>query len=167
MRTKITTRFLTAFATAAVLSAGIAGAPALAAQKSNTFLVSANVAAVCTITANDLAYGAYDPSVGNVDASTTVDIVCTPGTTYDVGLDGGGSGSVIARQMASGAAVLNYGLYQDAARTTNWGDTVGTDTVAGVGGGGIQNITVYGRIPTSQFVAPGAYSDTVTATVTY
>jgi spore coat protein U-like protein len=167
MRTKIATRLLTAFAAAAVLGTGLAGAPAMAAQKSNTFLVSANVAAVCTITTNDLAFGAYDPSVGNVDASTTVDIVCTPGTTYDVGLDGGGSGSVAARQMASGGSVLNYGLYQDATRTTNWGDTVGTDTVAGVGGGGIQNITVYGRVPTSQFVTPGVYNDTVTATVTY
>ena len=35
------------------------------------------------------------------------------------------------------------------------------------GGGGVISHTVYGRIPTGQFVATGAYGDTVIITVTY
>ncbi len=69
--------------------------------------------------------------------------------------------------MANGPATLNYSMFRDAARTLNWGDTVGVDTVSGVGGGGVIPHTVYGRIPTGQFVATGPYSDTVTITVTY
>jgi spore coat protein U-like protein len=69
--------------------------------------------------------------------------------------------------MLNGAVTLNYGAYQDAARSINWGDTVGVDTVADVGGGGVISHTVYGRVPTGQFVATGGYGDTVIITVTY
>jgi spore coat protein U-like protein len=62
---------------------------------------------------------------------------------------------------------LNYELFRDSARTLNWGNTIGTDTVAGTGNGLAQTLTVYGRILGSQLVAPGAYTDTVTATLTY
>jgi spore coat protein U-like protein len=58
-------------------------------------------------------------------------------------------------------------MYQDAARSLNWGDTVGVDTVGGVGGGGVNAHNLYGRIPTGQFVATGGYGDTVIITVTY
>jgi spore coat protein U-like protein len=66
-----------------------------------------------------------------------------------------------------GAAVLGYSLFSDAARTVNWGQTIGTDTVTGTGNGSAQAITVYGQATAGQFVAPGAYTDTITATVTY
>ena len=167
MRKQIATRLLPVFAVAAVLSAGNGDTPALAATDTATLTVTASVAAVCNVQSATLAFGAYDPAAANLDATTTVDLTCTPGTTYDVGLDGGGSGNVAARQMANGGATLNYSMYQDASRTTNWGDTVGTDTVSGTGGGGVVSHTVYGRIPTGQFVATGAYSDTVTITVTF
>jgi spore coat protein U-like protein len=45
--------------------------------------------------------------------------------------------------------------------------TIGTDTVPLTGNGAAQVETVYGQIPAGQFVAPGSYSDTITATVTY
>ena len=64
-------------------------------------------------------------------------------------------------------AVLTYGLYQDAAYVTNWGITVATDTKTGTGNGALQGVIVYGRIPAGQYVAPGAYTDTITATVTF
>ena len=65
------------------------------------------------------------------------------------------------------AALLGYGLFKDASHTINWGVTVGTDTVAGTGNGLAQPITVYGQIPAAEYVQAGAYSDTVTATITY
>jgi spore coat protein U-like protein len=50
-----------------------------------------------------------------------------------------------------------------------WGNgTAGTVTVsAHVPSNGTQNNTVYGQIPALQGVRPGAYTDTITVTVTY
>ncbi|MDH3791573.1 MAG: spore coat U domain-containing protein [Rhodospirillales bacterium] len=167
MRAKFATRLLPALAVAAVLGAGSWSMPAFALTDTANLTVSASVAAVCNVQAATLAFGAYDPAAADLDAITTVDVTCTPGTTYDVGLDGGGGADVANRQMANGGATLNYSMYRDAARTLNWGDTVGVDTVGGAGGGGVISHTVYGRIPTGQFVATGAYGDTVIITVTY
>jgi spore coat protein U-like protein len=66
-----------------------------------------------------------------------------------------------------GSALLGYSLFSDSARTVNWGQTVGTDTVTGTGNGTAQALTVYGDVPAGQYLAPGSYSDTITATVTY
>jgi spore coat protein U-like protein len=51
--------------------------------------------------------------------------------------------------------------------TTNWGNTVGTDTVAGTGNGSGQVYTVYGQISAQTTPAPGTYNDTITVTITY
>jgi spore coat protein U-like protein len=67
-----------------------------------------------------------------------------------------------------GGSGLSYSLYQNSTRTTNWGNTVGTDTVSGTGTGNAQALNVYGRIPGSQTsVVPGSYADTITVTLTY
>ena len=62
---------------------------------------------------------------------------------------------------------INYELFSDPAHTTNWGDTVGTDTVSGVGTGAVEVVNVYGRIPAAQNPAVGGYADTITATITF
>ena len=69
--------------------------------------------------------------------------------------------------MTLGAATVSYSMYSNAGRTTNWGNTVGTDTVAATGNGAAQSYTVYGRVPPQTTPAPGTYTDTITATVTY
>lgn len=69
--------------------------------------------------------------------------------------------------MTDGTALVNYNLYREAGRLTNWGNTVGTDTVGGTGTGLIVNSTVYGRVPVQTAQAPGTYTDTITVTVTY
>ena len=66
-----------------------------------------------------------------------------------------------------GANRLNYSLFSNTARTTNWGDTVGTDTVPATGTGAAQTFSVFGRIPGSQPQPPGTYSDTITVTLTF
>ncbi|MFX5809037.1 spore coat protein U domain-containing protein, partial [Acinetobacter baumannii] len=55
----------------------------------------------------------------------------------------------------------------DSARSNNWGSTIGTDTVTGTGSGLTQTLTVYGQIAAAQTPLAGAYSDTVTVTLTY
>lgn len=147
---------------------GLASSSAFAATNTATIGVSATVQATCLISASPLAFGDYTGLV--LGSSTTVSVTCTNTTPYNVGLDTGlGTGATITvRKMTGpGSAVLNYGLYQDSAYSKNWGQTIGTDTVAKTGTGSAQSITVYGQVTASQYVAPGAYGDTITATVTY
>jgi spore coat protein U-like protein len=40
---------------------------------------------------------------------------------------------------SGGGALINYALYSNSGRTTNWGDTVGIDTVSGTGTGSAQS----------------------------
>ena len=156
-------------AAATVAAVGAFGSqPAFAAQDTDTFLVSATVLDACSITANDLGFGNYDPSAGNIDATTTLDVTCTTGTGFELGLNGGTtSGNVAARQMSGPGVALNYSLFRDAARTQNWEDIGSGNTVTGTGDGTSQSVTVYGRLPGSQFTTGGFYSDTVTATVDF
>jgi len=145
-------------------------ASAGAQAQSTTFNVTTSVGEACSVSATDLGFGAYDPlSATNTDATTTLDVTCTLTTTYDVGLDAGtGTGATTTvRVMEFGANTLNYALYQEAGRTTIWGDTVGVDTVSGTGTGSAQSLTVYGRIPALQSATPGAYTDLITVTVTF
>jgi spore coat protein U-like protein len=65
-----------------------------------------------------------------------------------------------------GGATLAYGLFTDSGFSKNWNAT-GAGTQAGTGNGAPQQLTVYGQIPAGQFVSPGAYADTITASVTY
>jgi spore coat protein U-like protein len=105
-----------------------------------------------------------------IAATTTVQVTCTNTTPYNVGLNPGTAigATVTTRKMTGPAsATLNYALTQDSGHVTNWGQTVGTDTVAGTGNGSAQTLTVYGILAAGQYPAPGAYSDTITATVTY
>ena len=94
---------------------------------------------------------------------------CTDTTPYNIGLDAGtGTGATVTvRKLTSGGATVNYTLYSDTGRTTVWGNTVSTDTVAATGNGASQSYTVYGRVPAQTTPAPGTYTDTVTVTVTY
>jgi spore coat protein U-like protein len=158
------------FAGALLCATAIATPVAIAATATTTFQVTATVLSVCSVSATNLAFGNYDASAAlPTDASSTVTVTCTPSETYDLGLDAGvGAGATVAvRRMTNGANTLDYSLFQDAGRATVWGETIGTDTQAGTGNGAGQAFTVYGRIPTAQYVAAGNYSDTITATVTY
>jgi spore coat protein U-like protein len=142
-----------------------------AATTTTTFGVSATVADSCSVSASALAFGSIDPlGAAATDATTTVDVTCSNGTTYDVGLDAGttAGATVTTRQMTDGGVnTLNYALYSDSGRTTNWGETVATDTVAGTGNGTAQTLTVYGRVPDQPTAVVASYSDTITVTVTF
>jgi spore coat protein U-like protein len=154
---------------AAALIAGLPLSWAAAATTTTTFNVTATVSATCTIAANPLSFGAYTGAVNN--GTTTITATCSNGSPYNVGLDAGTStgATVTTRKMGTTPAgdLLSYGLFQNSGHTTNWGNTVGTDTVSGTGNGAAQNITVFGQIPAAQFVKTGSYSDTITATLTF
>lgn len=146
-----------------------------AATVTTSFTVSATVLSSCAVSATNLAFGSYDPNdASDNDATSVVTVTCTLLTPYHVQLNEGQNsvgGSVTARRMLGPGAsdFLNYALYRDASRTLNWGKTDDTDTVNGVGTGILlpADHTVYGRITKNQDVNTGAYSDTITVTVSY
>jgi spore coat protein U-like protein len=158
--------FAPAFGAVALLAA-FASDPAHAATATASFTITATVQATCLISATSMAFGTYTGALA--ETTSTISITCTNTTPYNVGLSVGlGAGATVAaRKMTSGANLLTYALYRDAARTQIWGTTVSTDTRAGTGNGVLQPLTVYGRLYAGQFVTPGAYSDTIIATVTY
>jgi spore coat protein U-like protein len=159
---------------AVALAAGLAlvSGAAYGTTTTTTFTVQITIVATCIInSASTLNFGGSQGVLtANVDQTSTIQVQCTNTTPYNIGLNAGtGSGATVAvRKMTSGAAAtINYSLYTDAGRTTVWGNTIGTDTVASTGNGAAQSFTVYGRVPPQTTPAPAAYSDTITVTVTY
>lgn len=143
---------------------------AVAATTTTTMGVSASVSSACSVTAAALAFGTYDPASGTVKTGTgTVTVTCTLLAPYNIGISAGttSGATVSARKMDNSGNTLNYSLCRDVACTLNWGTTVNTDTLAGVGTGLAVPTTVYGQIPAGQNAATGSFSDTVTITVTY
>lgn len=139
-----------------------------------TFQVTATVPAVCLASATAMAFGTYTQGAGDDLQTSAVNVRCTTGTAFTVGLNAGATAgaTVTTRAMLNGTNQLAYQLFRDAGRTQNWGTTAGTDTVAGTGTGVANTValTVYGRIVDStanQNVPAGNYTDTVTVTVTY
>jgi spore coat protein U-like protein len=136
----------------------------------STIAVAAVVLKVCVATTTPMVFGNYNASSATpTDATATILVICTLGTTYEVALDAGlGSGaSTAGRKMTFLTNTLNYQIYRDAGHSLSFGNSSGSDTVSATGSGIISTLTVYGRIPTAQYIGPGAYVDTVTVTVTY
>lgn len=143
-----------------------------AATTTGSLVVSATVLKACLIGGGTLAFGSYDPSSSTAaTATTTVVLTCTPGTSYDIGMSaGGGTGATVAlRYLTLGANKLGYKLFQDAGYLTNWGNTVGTDTLHATTSATLvtNTINIYGEIPVNEAAPVGVYADTVTMTVTY
>lgn len=141
-----------------------------AATTTTTFTVQITITASCVInSASTLNFGSQGVLSANVDQTSTIQVQCTNTTPYNIGLNAGtGSGATVTnRLMSNGAATVSYALYSNAGRTTNWGNTVGTDTVSATGNGAAQSYTVYGRVPAQTTPAPAVYTDTITTTVTY
>jgi spore coat protein U-like protein len=147
------------------------GTAAHAATTTANFQVRLSITAQClAASTTDLDFGTSGFLLTSVDAQSTIQVQCTNTTPYNVGFDKGVNGSsVTARQLKGGPSneTISYAIYTNAGRTTNWGNTVGTDTVTGTGNGTPQTIQVYGRVPAQTTPTPGTYTDTITVTVTY
>ena len=154
---------------AATGSLALSGA-ASAATATGTMSVSMTLQASCTLASSSaVALGTQGVLTANTDATGTLGVQCTTSTPYTVSLDAGaGTGATTTtRKLTAGAATVDYALYRDSARTLVWGDTIGTNTVAGTGNGSSQSLTVYARVPAQSTPAPGSYSDAVNVTITY
>ncbi|CAN5291229.1 spore coat protein U domain-containing protein [soil metagenome] len=145
------------------ITIGFAASPA-------TFTFSATLVPDCQATSSSVEFGGVGVLTANKDGQGGLGVTCTTGTTYSVGLDNGLTGTApTARKMKKGAETVTYGLYKNSARDQPWGDlAAGAGLVAGgTGTGTSQPFAVYGRAPPQSTPSPGAYADTVVATVTY
>ena len=168
MKFSATFKSLLAASVLGCLVLGLAVTPAVAATATTTFQVTATIQATCVVSATPMAFGTYTGVVAT--STSTVSVTCTNTTPYNVGLDQGVStGATVTTRKMTGpsGALLGYVLTSDSSHATNWGKTIGTDTVTGTGNGSAQALTVYGQVAAGQYLAPGAYADTITATVTY
>jgi spore coat protein U-like protein len=139
-------------------------------------LILGNAAhAACGVTTTGINFGAYDVfSATPRDTAGTVTVACDRNPPTDVTVSIGASptsGGFQPRQMRhpSKADRMNYNLFTTASMTTVWGDgSAGTATVLlrKVNRNRPVTTTIYGRIPPGQNVSVGAYSDSVTVTIT-
>jgi spore coat protein U-like protein len=142
-----------------------------AGTATSSFSAQLTVQAQCTIVS--VSTLTFDPAGvinANIDQTASISVQCTHTTPYNIGLDGGANGgTTTTRLMRDGASneTIQYKMFSNTTRTANWGNTVGTDTVAGTGDGAAQSFTIYVRVPPQTTPAPGIYSDTVTAAITY
>ena len=159
------------FVFAAITGCVAFGAPASAQTATGNLNVSVTIVAGCTVAGGTIAFGTQTSLQTAIDQTGTVNVTCTNTTPYTVALTAGANGaSVTTRRMRGGATnaeFINYALFTNAGRTTNWGQTIGTDTVAGTGNGNAQPLTIFGRVPAQAIGSPGSYTDTVTVTVTF
>ena len=155
---------------AVAVLATLAAPPAFAGTANGSLAVSALVLESCTVVATPMAFGALtDVGSANVNSTATLTLVCTPNADYDIAMGDGANANSGQRRLkhTTNPEFLNYNLYIDAARSQPWGNTVGT-TKPGTAPLGTSIHTVYGQIPAGVAgVTAGAYSDTVTVTVTF
>jgi len=142
-----------------------------------SFTVTATVNKICTgASATNLAFGGYTPGAGTVTASSAISVKCTKTTPFTVSLSAGTTtgGTMTQRLMTDASSnTLQYNLYTTSGLSTVFGDgTLSSQTQGGtgIGLGTAVSVGVFGQLPdnaTNQNAAPGSYSDTITATITY
>lgn len=150
---------------AIVSTLALASTTALAASGTASFDVGIQVLSSCSISASNMTFSSISTgTTSNSDATSSLTVNCSNGTPYTIAL-GNGNNYSGGRRMTNGTTNINYYLYADSSRSTQWNTT---SLQSATGNGSDQNFTVYGRVPSGQSVPyAGAYSDTVIATITY
>lgn len=141
----------------------------LAATQARAACVGATVVSGTTVQ-----FLPYDPVSASPSDSTGLVTVGCAGLgllpSFSVSLNIGTGSSFATRQLANGAARLDYNLYRDSNRQQIWGDgTPGTfqrsfNSILSLG---LIDYTVYGRIPAGQDKPFGNYTTTITITVDF
>ena len=135
------------------------------------FLPETLWAATCTVTTRAIAFGNYNPLTATpLNGTGRITANCKGNGTLTVTLSTGQNGSYNPRYMLSGTTSnqLDYNLYTTAARVIIFGDgTGGTQTVSKNFKNKTVRVRIYGQIPAMENIAPGSYTDSIVATVTF
>lgn len=154
-----------------VVSAG----PAIAqGQATATMQVSLTVQATCSLSANDLTFGTVQGDATSAEAQADLTANCSSSLSYRISIDAGQNLANGTRGMVDASAnAIAYTLYQDAARSVEWGDADLAATYANgnakpdTGAGADQTHTVYATATDINGRPGGSYTDSVTVTVTF
>lgn len=163
------------------LAAGLAcvafAAPAQAATETDTFDITLEIEAACSVTAgvgSNIDLGTEPSTATDLSGSSSITVNCSNTVPYFVGLapsNGDTDGKGELAPTGSSPDTIAYTLRSTAGSSgAVWGNTATTSAVgngvAGTGNGSDQNLTVYVTVDEAN-VAPDVYSDTVTVTVNY
>ncbi|AIY41361.1 Sigma-fimbriae tip adhesin [Collimonas arenae] len=142
---------------------------------SATFVTSATVQKFCLVTTNNVNFGAIPSTAVNTTASSSINVTCTNGTPYFVGLSPSNANTagagVMSGSIGGNTDKVPYQLSSTPGPSgTVWGNTATSTTVgngkAGTGTGLAQPLNVYATVPGANY-RPDSYSDTVTVNVNY
>jgi spore coat protein U-like protein len=137
----------------------------------STFNATATNSPACTVNASEINFGVVDRLASAINATGTLQVVCTPGAPYTIAMNGGSTtGNIADRKMSvngSGPGVIAYQLYLDNHRTVLWGDGVTGTVQPGTGTGGQQTPTVFAQVPVQANASVGNFQDTVTVTLSF
>ncbi len=163
----------------AIIALGAAAGAAQAATANATFQVIMAITSSCAVTTApttiNLGSAVAQTAAVTNSGSTTFKVNCSNKTPFTVGMapsaiNGGtalGTGNMLG---AVNGDKVPYTLWSVSAGGTVWGNTVGTNTVAGTGGGMAAgkavSFTVYAQAVNADF-AQDNYADTVTVNVNY
>lgn len=104
-------------------------------------------------------------SVAGQQNAGAIRVKCNNGTSYNVLLGGGQSGSTAARYLQSAASRrINYNLYTNSAHSVVWDNLIGVSQTAN---GQDSWLPVYGMIPVQSTPPIGTYTDTVQVTINW
>lgn len=155
---------LLAAAAGAMMGAHAAG------SDSTTFQVKITITETCTISTTaptDVDFGSNVRSATVAQATGVLNVNCSNGTPYKIGLGSGNYYDGTNRRMKdAGTNYIAYGLYRTSGTTDVW-DNSGTNMYSATGTGSAQAVNVYGTVSGSTNVPAGNYADTITATISY
>ncbi len=153
-----------------------------AATATGTFQVLIEIQKSCSVTAgagSDINLGSVASTATNVAGNDTINVTCTKGTPYFIGLapsvaNGGtdtGLGAMASNSGGGNTDKVPYQLRSTAgASGTIWGNTATASSVGNgvtaTGTGAAQSHTVYATVASANFAAD-TYADTVTVNVNY
>lgn len=155
-------------------------APTFAVTDTATFNVTITITDSCSITTGatlaDINFGSS--VAGSTDmstiasGSTSLQVQCNPGTSATIGLSSTNNPSSTdgaGIMQNANADSINYQLYQGSGLSTKWGSVGGANDVSLTGDtdGTPESYSIYADITDSGTKPSGAYSDTVTVTVSY
>lgn len=147
-------------------------------QFNSTISVSLTVVNDCVINAPNLNFGVAPLAVGFGPATQTLNIRCTSGAAYTVGLNDGNNFSAGWRRMRQGATsnYLRYELYKTTTSADRWGSvgaqrrsSASADTNPGIyDGTSSQGFTYRGVVDPTQPTPPvGTYTDNIIVDVQF
>lgn len=161
---------------ASVALAAFSATGAQAATDTDTFDISLEITAACSVTADgasDIDLGTVASTATDLSGSSTITVNCSNTVPYFVGLAPSNNATDGAGELdpASGPDTVPYQLRSTAGSSgAIWGNTATTTAVgngvSGTGNGADQTLTVFVTVDDANY-APAVYSDTVTVTVNY